>query len=499
MNDSMNTEYPIARKVVTGTVWMVAARWCMRGIGLVSTIILARLLTPADFGIVAIAMIVVGLVEVFSQTGLAQSLVRHPDPVDEHFSTVFTLQVLTGLAIGAALYFVAPFGASYFDDPRVTPVVQILALRTVIQGFENPGIIWFRKNMEFDKDFQYLVWRKFIRFFVVVILAFILRNYWALVLALVSAKIISVAISYVMHPFRPRFTLSKVADIWSYSLWMLVVNIGHFLNNRIDEIIIGGVINTTSVGYYNVSKDLARSPTQELVVPISRVLFSAYSKMIHASEEFSRPFRKSFSSIAVICFATGGGVALVTEDLVLVVLGEQWRPSIAPMFWIALSAIVFALSSNMSQLLAVLGKVKTASALSWVRVLALFPALYFAAKTGDIENISMARLFVLVGLFLPTIPVFSHATGIKWRHIILCLWRPALALAAMALAVVPIDGFLLEPSPVRLLTKVSIGAAVYSGTIYALWVGTGRPDGFEATVDETLRRLVARPSRVWRK
>ena len=492
-------EGAIGKKVVAGTAWMVAARWCMRGIGLVSTIILARLLTPADFGIVAIAMIVVGLVEVFSQTGLAQSLIRHPDPTDDHFNTVFTLQVLTGFIIGAALYLVAPFGADYFDDPRVTLVVQILALRTIIQGFENPGIIWFRKNMEFDKDFRYMVWRKFIRFFVVVILAFILRNYWALVLALVSAKIIAVAISYVMHPFRPRFSLSKIADVWSYSIWMLVVHIGHFLNNRIDEIIIGGVINTTSVGYYNVAKDLASSPTQELVVPISRVLFSAYSKMMHATKELSDPFLKSFSSIAIICFATGGGISLVVEDMVLVVLGDQWQASIAPMFWIALSAVVFALSSNMSQLLSVLGKVKTASALSWVRVLGLVPALYFAALTGDLENVSIGRFIVLTGLFLPTIPIFSHATGIAWHRIILCLWRPALAFAVMALAVWPIDGFLLEPSALRLLTKVSIGAIAYSGTIYALWVGTGRPDGLETTVDSTLKRLVSRIPTIWKK
>jgi O-antigen/teichoic acid export membrane protein len=483
----MNTSNSISKKVTAGAAWMVAARWSMRGIGLVSTIILARLLTPADFGIVAISMIVVGLVGVFSQTGLVQSLIRHPNPTDDHFNTVFTLQVMTGVLIAAILFFIAPLGAIYFDDPRVENVVQVLALRALIQGFENPGIIWFRKNMQFDKDFQFLVMRKFVRFFVVVILAFSLRTYWALVYALVSSSIIAVAISYLMHPFRPKFSLARIGDVWSYSLWMLVVHIGLFINNRIDEIIIGGTTNTTNVGFYNVSTDLARSPTQEITVPVMRVLFSAYATLVQMGKNYSKPFLKSFSSIAVVCFATGGGISLITEDLVLVVLGNQWVPSIGPMFWIALSAIVFALSSAMSQLLSVLGHVKTASVLSWIRVVGLIPALYWAATTGDLTDVAMSRFFVLLGLLIPTIPIFSYMTKISSLSILGCLWKPAIALGAMALVVLPVDFVIIEPSALRLIIKVSLGALCYSSVTYGLWQLTNRPDGLEETVDKALR------------
>lgn len=485
----MTENTSIGQKVIAGTAWMVAARWSIRGIGLVSTIILARLLTPADFGIVAIAMIVVGLVEVFAETGLAQALIRHPSPTREHFDTAWTLQIILGGLLSSSLFLLAPMSAAYFNNPEVELVVKFLAARALIQGFENTGIIWFRRDMEFNKDFKFLVWQKFVRFFLVIGLALLLRDYWALVVGLLASRTIGVVLSFIMHPFRPRLSLSKAGEVWSFSIWMLFVHLGLFLNKKVDEIIIGGITSTSQVGLYHVAADLARSPTQEVVVPMSRVLFSAYSRMASHSDQLAAALLKAFSAVSIIAFATGTGVALVSEDLTLVVLGGQWMPITTALSWIALSAIVFALTSNLSQALTVMGNVKAAAVLSWGRVAFLVPVLVLTAKTGDIGNVGLGRLCVLTALFAPTLYYCSRVAGISVITLASQLWRPILAASLMAIGVLSVEMILEAPSIMRLLVKVSLGASIYTGVILVLWKASGSPDGLETTGLEILAKI----------
>lgn len=477
----MDPNQSIGSKVVTGTAWMVAARWCMRCIGLVSTVILARLLTPADFGIIAIAMIVVGLVEVFAETGIAQALIRHPDPTREHFDTAWTLQIILGLGISIVLVVSAPLATLYFDDPRVETVIQLLALRSLIQGFENPGIIWFRKNMEFNKDFRLLVWRRGIRFCVVVILALILRNYWALVFAMISTKVISLILTYIMHPFRPKLSLVKTGDIWGYSLWMLVVHIGIFLNTKVDEIILGGLSNTTAVGHYYVASDVARLPTEELYMPISRVLFSAYSQLSEDRQALESAFHKAFSTIVTLCCAVGVGTAIVAEDIVAILLGSQWIAATPVVYWIALSTVILSITASMVNVLSSMGKARASALISWSRLLVLVPVLVPLARTGDISWVAAGRFAVLAVFFVPTLLYFTRVAKFSLFPIVHKLFRPLGAAALMALGVSALDSLVPDPTALRLVLKISAGALIYCSTVLISWHMAGRPDGIEDT------------------
>src|ERR1051326_3694523 len=133
----------VQRRMLRGSAWMIAWRWCVRGIGLVSTVVLARLLTPADFGLVAMAMLVVGLVEVLGEAGLNLAIIRHPDPTREHLDTAWTLAIGAGTAVALVLFIVAPLGAAYFHEPRAIPLIRFLALRAFVDGFENIGVALF--------------------------------------------------------------------------------------------------------------------------------------------------------------------------------------------------------------------------------------------------------------------------------------------------------------------------------------------------------------------
>jgi lipopolysaccharide exporter len=127
--------------MLSGTFWMISLRWATRLTGLVSTVILARLLVPDDFGIVAMAMIVVGTLEIFNQTGQRLVLIRLENPTEAHFNSAWTVSFFIGLAVAALILAISPLAVLYFHEPKVVPVMQCLALRSVLGGLENIGTV----------------------------------------------------------------------------------------------------------------------------------------------------------------------------------------------------------------------------------------------------------------------------------------------------------------------------------------------------------------------
>jgi len=169
------------QKFVNGALWMVAMRWMMRLFGLVSLIILARILTPTDFGIVALAMLIVGLLEILSWTAIDLALIQRQETTREHYDAAWTLQVLQGLLVAVLLIIFSPYAASFFDEPALTNVIYVLALKFFILGFQNIGVVDFRKDLKFAKEFNFHLYKQAFSFLTVVSLALILENYWALV------------------------------------------------------------------------------------------------------------------------------------------------------------------------------------------------------------------------------------------------------------------------------------------------------------------------------
>ena len=164
-----------------GTAWMIGARWATRLIGLVSMVILARLLAPEDYGLIAMAMLAYGLLETIAYAGVDLALMRQGADTRAHFDTAWTVQLIQGAFVGVLLLVAAPLTAAYFSEPRAVAVIQCIALRSVIDGAQNIGIVSFRKELDFAKEFRFTLYSKLINFLVIVGAAFWFRNYWALV------------------------------------------------------------------------------------------------------------------------------------------------------------------------------------------------------------------------------------------------------------------------------------------------------------------------------
>lgn len=485
-------EHSIRTHMVRGTAWAVGWRWAMRAIGLVSTIILARLLTPADFGLVAMAMVVVGFVEIFGYTGMALALIRITDPAREHYDTAWTLQVMTGIVLAGVMILAAPYAAIYFKDPRVTVLIYFLSLRPFFEGFENIGVVAFRANLDFSKDFRYGIYQKLTTFVIGVGLAILLRNYWALAIAIVFSRLASTVISYLMHPFRPRFSLARTREIFSFSMWTLATQVGEYLSTKFDEFVVGGLFGTTAMGDYAVASDFAAAPTIELVVPMSRGLFPVYSQFAEDRERLRDAYLGVLSIAALLCFSAATGVAVVSHDLVHVVLGTKWLSAAPLITWLALGSAAMALADGIFAIFSVSGQPAIASRAVFWRLLVLVPGVTLAGWHWGSEGIAAARALIYIVMLPSLFLMLKKVLPITGGDILARLWRPFLAALLMAGAVHLFIGLGPDLAALRLALSVVIGIIVFGTVNFILWRLAGRPSGAEETA-------MAAAARIWRR
>jgi len=472
----------INRSILTGAIWVVAARWGIRGIGLISTLILVRLLTPADFGVVAMAMIVVGMVEVFGETGLVLYVIRHPDPKDDHFNTVWTLRLIVGLVLAAVLFLGAEQGAIFFNEPAIEPAIQLLALRPLMLGLENPGILWFRKNMEFNRDFEFLVLNKIVAFVVTIALAYWLRNYWALVFGILTGGLAALLQSYRMHPYRPWFCLKYTRDAWGFSFWILVQNLFVYFEHRLDELIIGRLKSTESLGFYAVASDVAASPVREIVVPASRAMFPGFAKLAGDPEALANSFARIQAAIAIIAFSVSTGIALVAYDLTYFLLGEKWLEIVPLLQILTLSAGVFSISQPMFTLMSSLGRVRLSACLTMMRIALLAAIIVPIAMDGDLADIAFGRLIAtIIATFLSFAVFIAIDPKLLWATII-ALLRPAIATLGMVACVLLLQEQLADMQLLRFIASIGVGALSFAIGLLLIWLICGRPNTIEADV-----------------
>lgn len=473
-----------------GAFWMIALRWAIRLTGLVSTVILARVLAPRDFGIVAMAMIVVGTLEMFNQTGQLLVLIRLPNPTKAHYDTAWTVSAMIGAALALIILLIAPFTVAYFHEPRVIPVMQCLALRALLGGFENVGTIDFRRSLNFGRFFVYNTVPKLISFVVTVTAAFVFRNYWALVAGMLTAQFAKLAMGYVMHPHRPWFTLSETRDIWSFSIWTFVRSIGAYLHGQIDQIVVGGISGAAAMGRYAVASDVGASPSREINEPMVAVVFPVMSRLLNDKQALRDVYMHTLAWTAVICISTSVGVALVAEDMAHLVLGPKWIGIGPLMAWLSISAGITGLSSGSYALFDALGLPHIGARMIWIRTIILAAAVVpVAFATRSLIDIAMVRSFAaatfLPGLYL----VVGRLTGISWMDYLKCLWRPLTGALGMAGTILAFNQLLPISGNVRLFADVFMGAAAFLMVSLGLWLLSGRPPGPEKDFVANVRRF----------
>lgn len=491
----VNPQRPIqaGRELAIGSAWMIGMRWAIRSVGLLSTIILARLLAPDDFGVVAMAMVAVAILQSFAQSGVDLALLRAEAPQREHYDAAWTLEIIQGVLLAAALFFTAPLVSGQFSDPRVDEVIRALAISAFVGGFQNIGVVNFRRNLDFRREFQFGVYKKLATFGVTVTAALLLRNYWALVVGQVAGRCVEVALSYRMSDFRPRLSLAKVGEIWNFSRWLILARVTMLLNRQFDRWVVGSIGGAAAMGNYFIAQDFASSPSDEVVAPMSRAAFPVYSRLRDQPEALADALRRMLSSVTAVTFATGLGIAAVAADFVHVVLGAKWVGAIPLMPWLGLFAAVYGIVRTLDMFLIATGSERASSLLSLGFALVLLPVLWWAGQHGSIEGIAATKALTVFALVLVLGYVVTRRTAVTPGLLWTAVWPPMLASASMFGTVKLLQAQVHWDNHVFGLARdVACGALVYIVVSAGVWAARGRPAGIEQDLVDVVRRKLGR-------
>lgn len=472
---------PGGMSIVQGTAVVVAMRWTDRLIGIVSTLILARLLTPEDFGIIAMASLAVALADVLLDLGVNVALIQNNQATQAHYDTAWTLRLLQASTATLILLLAAPLAADYFQDARVQPVLQVLAFSLLIAGCENIGIVALQKHMHFGAEFRFLFLRRMAGFVTTIVLAWLLHSYWALVIGTLAGRAAGVGLSYWLHPMRPRLSFEKLGEIFHVSQWMLLRSIGNYFHQNLHKILVGRWTQATTMGAYTLADEISAMPSGELLAPLNRVLFPAFAAAKGDLLQLKRMFLLAQGMQTLLAIPAAAGLALVAKEVVLLLLGEKWLLAVPFIQVLALVNIAQALTTSSGYVLIVLGKIRVSVISLWIQASVFGLLAWTTIPGGQALEIAWLRLIVVVAgvglsfwLLLRALPV------LRLRDFIGTSIRPLLGVAAMALVLS--DGMRQFDLPLGMLValKIGLGATSYVATVLSLWWLGGRPDGAES-------------------
>lgn len=490
LNDTQSAPTASGRQIAKGAAWMLLFKMADKGLGFISTLILARLLVPADFGLVAMAMAVVAMTQLLSAFGFDTALIQRQDVQREHFDTAWTFNLIFGTCIAALLGLLAYPAASFYGDSRLVPVLLVLACSALVGGLENIGTVAFRKELDFRSEFRFLFFKRAASFIVTVALALALQNYWALVGGTLFGRVASALISYRIHPYRPRFSLAARRDLMQFSKWILISSALHFLQSRSADFILGRTVGPHAVGIYTVAIEIATLPSTEMVAPINRAVFPAYTQLTKDAAALRARFRSVFGLICLISFPICATLFAIADPAVRLLLGDKWIEAIPVIQVFCIAGLMNSLQSNLILVVLALGHPRANTALSAGVLLVSLPSIVWASVHYGVQGAVYVQLLSSTALGLGIAPIMLRLSGTSPTVLLAAMWRPALAGAFMLLTLQAATWALPHGISPVLVLAVLLALALLLAPLFtlALWWLAGRPVGAEHEVVNLVRR-----------
>lgn len=472
----------LGKKVALASLYAILQRVILRGIGVVGTVILARLLVPEDFGIIGVAAVVQTMLEGLTSTGFGLALIRMEEPRREHYDTAFTLTVLRALILAGVLVGTSGLQAGFMGEPRVAPVMWLMALTAVMQSLESIRMFDLQRDLRFDTLLRYHVFQKLLSFAITIPLAFWLRNYWALVLAAPLSRIVTIPLSYRIAPHPPRLALSAWREFFHFSKWLFLGNISAVLSSQLMNLVIGRVEGMVAVGLYQIAYQIAALPISEIAAPLAQPAYAGFARVRHHRSELRRYVLAGLALQWLTILPLSAGIALTAREITLLFLGERWTALVPLMPLVAMFALFEALAGYLASLFVVLNRQARLVITGYGVMLLRIGSVVYATVTYGLIGAAWATLGVTAFNFLLWLAMAGRLLEERPGWSLPALWRPTIAALLMAGAVLAIPagaGALLGPPPWSvagtLAIKSAAGAAVYVAIALVLWRAAGMP------------------------
>nr|WP_225317793.1 lipopolysaccharide biosynthesis protein [Haloferax sp. CBA1148] len=424
-------------------MWVSAMNILDRVLKVVMFIVLARLLGPQAIGLMGIALLTISALLSLTNLGIDAALIqRIEDDVDEYLNTMFTLEILRGVTMSAILYLSAPALASLFGEPAARDLIRAIALVPIFLGLRNPGMVYFKKDLQFHKEFTYRV--SGTAAYVVVALGYaaVSPTVWALVFGYLADASVRALSTYFLHPYRPRPALNRshAAELIGYGKWVTGSSIVEFLYGQGDDAIVGWILTATSLGYYQLAYRISNAPATEIAVVVSSVMFSTYSKLQEEQLALREAFFSTFRLTAFVALPMSIGILLVAPSFVGTFLGPDWLPMVTTMQILVAYGLFRTLFATFNPVWRAVGRPDIQTKLGVLRVVLLAIIVVPMTSSFGIEGTALAVTGILA---FPMVPLYARemkkTLGTTYRRFLREMSFPLLATGLMAIAVLAVQ------------------------------------------------------------
>ncbi|WP_416906903.1 MAG: oligosaccharide flippase family protein [Polymorphobacter sp.] len=478
-----------------GLLWLLSMG--LRLVSTLSMLVLARVLVPEDFGLVALAGAVIVILDVMTNFQAGAAIIKTRDPDKALFDTAFTLNIARGLLAAVVLLALAVPLAGFMETPALGPVLMALAVPLVINSFANPYFILFARDLDFRAETRRRAAAAVAGSLASIALALIFRSYWALIAGNLVQALVSVALSWWRVPGRPGLSLARSRELLGFGGWLVVQQMAQQIGLKFDYFFIVKVLDPATLGAYHVGNQVNMLATGDAVPALSKALFPAFSTINDDPARLRRNYLDVQAIAVAIALPMGIGLAILAEPLVLLLFGPGWEKAVPVVQIMAPLLSLQALGAGVDGM---------AMALGHTKLLATRQGIYIAARTalivagwfnGGFLGVIVGR--AVSGIIYPAWNLLLGAslTASRATDPLIASWRSFLAAFVMA------AGLVLVPVPptagigwlaAHLALRVVFGGALYLGVMALLWQLSGRPVGAEKRIIEQARGLIARRS-----
>jgi lipopolysaccharide exporter len=391
----------LTQRTARAGFWLLIGDGIGRIAGFLKLVILARLLAPADFGVMGIALLVTAWAEYFTELGFSAALIQKRGDIRPYLATAWSVHIIRGILLAVIITASASLIGEFFNEPSAVPVIQILALQTAIRGFRNPAVIYLRKELDTRREVVLRLTGAAAGLAAGVPAAFLLRNVWALVLSLLAASLVETLGSFWVRPYRPALQLewTKAHELIRLGRWMLSLHLVGFITGHLDVLVIGKAVGAVPLGFYQMARQLTLVPLLAVGTHMHGVLFPAFASM--DNDALRRlAFLRALAVTSSIAVPVAFFLTIFGDVVVQVALGPKWSGTEDLVMILAWAGTIRAIAHPASALFLAIGNpsldFKTALPKVAILLALVYPAAQSMGTIGVALTVTAASLASLL-------------------------------------------------------------------------------------------------------
>ena len=438
----------------------MAGKLIFRSISIISTLLLVRLLSPEDFGIMAISTMVIGLFAVLSDAGINRYIIMYDQPSDDIYNKAYTLNILLRfiafLLVCASSYSIA----QQMGNPELTFVIIVTAGASFLSAFKNIGLVRLERELDFGPLNKIIILAKLASTAITLIVAYQFRSYVALIIGTLTMEVLKVALSYYYCTYKPSLNFQFDKKMFSFSSFLLFRNLISYSRSQIDILLVGKKFGEGALGGFSIARQFAILPQTEIVTPAMQPAFSALSALNKVPAQFRQKIYQTLFSSYLFLVPSAVGLFILAKPFVLVVFGNAWLSIVDYIGILAFLMLPFVTQAILNIAYDNLGKTKLSFIVDLFGLIAIVTSfvLLVPATVEYFAQVRVAVGFCSLGLAIIFARIFLK---IRLSYFIKLLLLPVISSVVMGFVVQSLLIYIENPF-LSLIAFSLCGAIVYS-------------------------------------